>query len=117
MLGEPERGRAKGVCGAVRGESTEFKVDAPRVNGYEPPSLCAQERGALRELYAGTRRCEVGGRRGRRRTEFALAVRAGGSRRLGPNRIHGAQTSFVQLVLRTAGLVFVNKSLNRGLPV
>ena len=73
MPGEPKRGRAKGVRGVVRGERTALAVDAPRVNGYEPPSLCAQERGALRDSYVGTRRLEVEGRRGRRRTEFALA--------------------------------------------
>ena len=73
MPGEPKRGRAKGVRGVVRGERTALAVDAPRVNGCEPPSLCAQERGALRDSYVGTRRLEVEGRRGRRRTEFALA--------------------------------------------
>ena len=115
MPGEPKRGRAKGVRGVVRGERTALAVDAPRVNGYEPPSLCAQERGALRDSYVGTRRLEVEGRRGRRRTEFALAVRARGSRRLVPNRIHGARTSFVLLVLRTVGLRLVIAHLNRGL--
>ena len=114
MPGEPERGRAKGVRGVVRGERTALAVDASRVNGYEPPSLCAQERGALRESYVGTRRLEVWGRRGRRRTESALAVRAGGSRRLIPNCIHGARTSFVPLVLRTVGLSLVIAHLNRN---
>ena len=114
MPGEPKRGRAKGVCGVVRGKRTALAVDAPRVNGYEPPSLCAQERGALREAYVGTRRLEVWGRRGRQRTESAPAVRARGSRRLVPDCIHGARTSFVPLVLRTVGWSLVIAHLNRS---
>ena len=113
--GGAEEGGAKGVRGVVRGERTALAVDAPRVKGCELPSLCAQERGALRDSYVGTRRLEVEGRRGRRRTASAPAVRARGSRRLIPNGIHGARTSFVPLVLRTVGLRLVIAPLNRGL--